>query len=100
MEKISKADLLKRLREMESENPSLKDYSIYCIVECIKNALAPYEVFVLYETKETTFAGKKRIASISIKTKRQTCKFQIEQYGDEGVYCTYFSDLEFFKAVL
>jgi hypothetical protein len=96
MEKISKADLLKKLREMESNNPSLKDYSIYDIVECIKNALAPYEIAASYEITETSFAGKKRIAFISIETKRQTCKFQIEQYGNEGAYCTYFSDLEFF----
>ena len=96
MEKISKADLLKRLREMESENPSLKDYSIYDIVETIKNALAPHEVLVSYEVTQTSFAGEKRIAFISIETKRQTCKFQIEQYGDENAYCTYFSDLEFF----
>jgi hypothetical protein len=99
MEKISKADLLKKLREIESDNPCLKDYSIYSIVECIKNALAPYEVFASFETTETSFAGKKRIASISIETKRKMCKFQIEQYGNEGAYRTYFSDIEFFKPV-
>jgi len=96
MEKISKPALLKRLRELDSNNPSLGDYSIYKIVDCIKSALAPYEVRVSYETIITIYAGEKRTAYVSIKTKRQTCRFEIEQYGSEGAYRTYFSDVEFF----
>jgi len=93
---MSKTDLLKRLHRIRSDDLALKSRSIYDIVEDIQKALAPYEVIVSYETTAGPFGGRK-IAYFSIETKRSVSRFHIEQYGRDGVYCTYFSDIEFFN---
>jgi len=95
MEKISKTDLLKRLHRIRSDDLALKSRSIYDIVEDIQKALAPFEAIVSYEISAGPFGGKK-IAYLSIETKKQACRFEIEQYGRNGIYCTFFSDYKFF----
>ena len=95
MEKISKTSLLKRLHRIKSDDFFLSNYSIYDIVERIQNALAPFEVIVSYEAIGGPFGGRK-IAYLSIETKKQACRFEIEQYGRNGIYCTFFSDYKFF----
>jgi hypothetical protein len=96
MEKISKTDLLKRLHRIKSNDFALRSRSIYDIVEDIQKALAPYEVIVSYEISAAPFGGRK-IAYLSIETKKQMCRFEIEQFGRNDVYVTYFSDYKFFN---
>ena len=79
--------LIDKLQQVEYDDFSMRNYSIYSIIEKIEAVANPVliEDWVEYEQY-----GRKRLAKLVFNSQPKPLTLIIEQTGSNGVYATYF----------